>query len=478
MTRPRACPRLLARQGKRRTLGRAAHAVLAALLLSLVAPGPAGAVDFTPGSPGLGDPFFPNAGNGGYDVAHYSLALDYTPTTNHLRGSAVITATATQNLSQFDLDLRGFAVSSVLVDGAPAAFTRSGVQELVVTPSKGLRAGRSFTVTVDYSGTPQVVTDPDGSIEGWVPTDDGAFVVGEPQGSPAWYPVNDNPRDKATFDFDVAVPEGLTVMANGVLVSNKSNGGKTRWVWRETDPMAPYLATATLGRFDLTISKVGDIPSYVAVDPTLPAGNVFRKLPDIVQFYESIYGPYPFNAVGSVADDAKNVGYSLETQTKPVYSYMPDEPTVAHELSHMWFGDSVTLTQWPELWLHEGFATWSEWIWSEHNGRRSAQKYFDNLYNTPAQDTAFWTPPPGKIGDAAHLFDGTVYNRGAMTLQALRQKIGDDAFFRILRRWASENRYGNVTIPQFIALSEQVSGMDLDRFFDVWLFQPEKPTSW
>ena len=476
MTRSRA--RLLAEHGKRRTLVRAAHAVLAALLLGLVTPGPAGAVDFTPGSPGLGDPFFPNAGNGGYDVSHYSLALDYAPTTNHLIGSAVITATATQNLSQFDLDLRGFTVSGVLVDGAPAAHTRSGEQELVVTPNKGLRAGRSFTVTVDYSGTPQVVTDPDGSIEGWVPTADGAFVVGEPQGSPAWYPVNDNPRDKATFDFDVAVPEGLTVMANGVLVSNKTSSGKTRWVWSETDPMAPYLATATLGRFDLTISKVGNIPSYVAVDPTLPAGNVFRKLPDIVQFYESIYGPYPFNAVGSVADDAKNVGYSLETQTKPVYSSMPDEPTVAHELSHMWFGDSVTLTQWPELWLHEGFATWSEWIWSEHNGRRSAQKYFDNLYNTPAQDTSFWTPPPGAIGDAARLFDGTVYNRGAMTLQALRQKIGDDAFFRILRRWASENRYGNVTIPQFIALSEQVSGMDLDRFFEVWLFQPEKPTSW
>jgi aminopeptidase N len=333
-------------------------------------------------------------------------------------------------------------------------------------------------VRVDYAGTPQVVTDPDGSIEGWVPTDDGAFVVGEPQGSPAWYPVNDNPRDKATFDFSVAVPEGLTVMANGVLLSNDSKGGKTTWVWRESDPMAPYLATATLGRFDLTVSEVGGIPSYVAIDPTLPEGNVFRKLPDIVQFYESIYGPYPFDAVGSVADDAKNVGYSLETQTKPVYAYMPDETTVAHELSHMWFGDSVTLEQWPELWLHEGFATWSEWMWSEHTGRKSAQKYFDNLYNTPAQNTSFWTPPPGDIGDAAHLFDGTVYNRGAMTLQALRQKVGDPAFFQILRTWATDNRYGNVTIPEFISLSEQISHMQLDHFFDVWLVRPEKPTSW
>ncbi len=478
MTGPATRKRFRGRPGTRKLLSRARDVALGAVVLCLVASGSAGAVDYAPGSPGLGDPFFPNAGNGGYDVSHYSLTLDYAPTTNHLTGTAVITATATQNLSRFDLDLRGFWVSRVLVNGTPASYAREGEQELVVTPSSGLRAGRSFTITVDYAGTPQVVTDPDGSIEGWVPTDDGAFVVGEPQGSPGWYPANDNPRDKATFDFSVAVPDGLTVMANGVLVSHKSSGGTTNWVWSETDPMAPYLATATLGRFDLTVSTVGRIPSYVAIDPTLPTGNVFGKLPEIVQFYESIYGKYPFNAVGSVADNAKSVGYSLETQTKPVYAAMPDEATVAHEISHMWFGDSVTLTRWPDIWLHEGFATWSEWIWSEHTGRKTAQKYFDNLYNTPAQDTAFWTPPPGDPGAAANLFNGTIYNRGAMTLQALRQKVGDPAFFRILRRWAAENRYGNVTTAQFIALSEQVSGMQLDHFFDVWLYRPEKPSSW
>jgi aminopeptidase N len=182
--------------------------------------------------------------------------------------------------------------------------------------------------------------------------------------------------------------------------------------------------------------------------------------------------------VGSIVDDAKIVGYSLETQTKPVYDRMPDEATVAHELSHMWFGDSVTLTQWPDIWLHEGFATWSEWIWSEYSGNKTAQKYFDNLYNTPAQNTVFWTPPPAVPGTPAFMFNGTIYYRGGMTLQALRQKIGDFAFFQIMRRWATDNRYGNVTTPQFIALAEQVSGMQLDHFFDVWLYQPEKPTSW
>jgi aminopeptidase N len=348
----------------------------------------------------------------------------------------------------------------------------------VITPSTGILSGRSFTVTIDHSGTPSVVTDPDNSIEGWVPTDDGAFVVNEPQGSPAWYPVNDSPHDKATYRFRVTVPEGLTVIANGVLQSSTTSSGKTTWVWNEAHPMAPYLATSTIGKFDLTISNIDGIPSYLAIDPQLPKGNVFRLMPDIVRFYETIYGPYPLTAVGGIADSAKNVGYSLETQTKPVYDRMPDELTVAHELSHMWFGDAVTLTQWPDIWLHEGFATFSEWIWSEHTGNKTAQKYFDKPLQHAAAGRRVRTPPPGNPGTPVFLFNGTIYYRGGMTLQALRVKIGDFAFFNVLRSWAAQHKYGNASTPQFIALAEQISGMDLDRFFDVWLYQPDKPTSW
>jgi len=447
-------------------------------VLALALGAAASAANFAPGSPGLGDPMFPNAGNGGYDVQHYGLTLDYTPSSNQLTATAVISARATQDLSSFNLDLRGFAISRLLVDGRAATFTRDGGQELTATPRPGILAGTTFTVTIDYAGTPAVVTDPDNSIEGWVPTDDGAFVVNEPQGSPAWYPCNDNPRDKATFDFRVTVPAGLTAMANGILVSSSTTGGKTTWVWKETDPMATYLATATLGRFDLTISNVGSIPSYVAVDPQLAKGQVLSKLPEAVQFYESIYGPYPFNAVGAIVDSAKVVGYSLETQTKPNFPYVPDEATLVHELAHMWFGDSVTLTTWPDIWLNEGFATWSEWIWSERQGNKSAAQWFNQLYNTPAQDTAFWGPAVANFLDPALLFNGTVYYRGAMTLQALREKIGDLAFFQLLNDWATQNRYGNVTTPDFIALAEQKSGMDLTAFFDAWIFQEAKPTIW
>jgi aminopeptidase N len=432
---------------------------------------------FDPGSRGLGDPYYPLAGNGGYDVSHYSLTLDYAPAANHLAGTDVITATATQDLSRFDLDLRGFRISRLLVDGAPASYRRDG-QELIVTPRSGIRAGSPITIVVDYAGTPTIVTDPDGSIEGWVPTDDGAFVVGEPQGSPGWYAVDDNPRDKATFDFHITVPAGLTAMGNGVLVARSTSGGRTTWFWRESDPMAPYLATVTNGRFDLTESRLADgTASYVAVDPQLAKAEVLAKLPAIVAFYSSIYGPYPFDAVGAIVDFAKNVGYSVETQTKPTFAYVPDDATLAHELSHQWFGDSVTLETWADIWLHEGFAAWSEWIWSEHRGNKSAAQRLKQLYKTPASDTGFWSPP-GKPRSAENVFDGTIYARGAMTLEALREKVGDPPFFRILRSWARTNRFGNVTTADFEALAEHVTGQDLARFFDVWLYEPGKPANW
>ena len=269
---------------------RVVRALLTGCATFLLTGGFAAAADFTPGSSGLGDPFFPNAGNGGYDVANYDLKLAYDPGTDVLDGKAVVTATATQDLSRFDLDLRGFQISKLTVNGVAAAFARDG-QELVITPRTGIRSGSTFRVAVDYSGVPEVIVDPDQSIEGWIPTDDGAFVVNEPQGSPGWYPCNDNPRDKATFDFAVTVPEGLTALANGVLVSSATSGGRTTWVWKETDPMATYLATSTLGRFDLSVSSTASgLPVYVAVDPQLAKGQVLSKLVESVDFYSSSTG--------------------------------------------------------------------------------------------------------------------------------------------------------------------------------------------
>ena len=459
------------------------RAVLVAVMTALATAAPAAATlaaaADTIGAPGVGDPFFPLAGNGGIDVSDYNLDLAYDPQSRQLTGTATLQVLATQDLSRFDLDLRGFALGPVTVDGLAASVTREG-QELQITPARTIRQGRAFTVVVPYAGRPETVVDPDGSSEGWVYTDDGAVVVGEPQGSPAWYPANDTPRDKATFTIRMSVPEGLTAVGNGSLESQSTSAGRSVFTWREAYPMAPYLATISLGRFTVgTGTTPSGIPVYVAVDPTQAssASSVLRKLPAMVSFLEDVYGPYPFETVGAIVDNAPQLGYSLETQTKPVFDDAPDEATLLHELSHMWFGDAVTLRSWPDIWLHEGFATWSEWIWTERQGGKTAAQQFRQLANTPAQQTGFWNPPPGDPGDPALLFNGTIYDRGAMTLQALRERVGDDAFFTILRQWYSANRYGNVSTPEFVALAQRVSGQDLGGFFDTWLYQPGKPTA-
>jgi aminopeptidase N len=449
--------------------------VLAALGVLAVLVMPSAALARTAGAPGLGDPFFPLAGNGGYDVHHYGLALAYDPDTKVLDGRAAVTAVAKQDLDRFDLDLRGFDISRLRVNGRRAAFTRNG-QELVITPSRRLHAGRPFVVSVRYAGEPEVITDPDESVEGWVPTPDGAFVVGEPQGAPGWFPANDNPRDKARYDVAVTVPRGNVAMGNGVLVKRFDHGDHTTWVWHEGAPMASYLATATNGRFKFTQRRgPHGLPIYDAVDSGFPqaeqekaARNMARE-PEILTFLSGLYGPYPFEAAGGIADDAPDVGYALESQTKPNYDSVPSVRTIVHELSHQWVGDSVTLKVWPDIWLHEGFATYSTWLWDEHEGGDSAQTTFNQVY--AGWDWSQTAIPPS----AADLFGGPVYDRGAMTLHALRTRIGDRAFFRLLREWTAENRYGNVRTADFVALAERISGQDLDAFFAAWLTGTSPP---
>jgi aminopeptidase N len=453
----------------------------------------AATVRYVAGAPGAGDPFFPLAGNGGYDVRHYSLRLDFFPNANRLVGRATIIARATQNLESFHLDLRDFyAVSRLTVNFAPAAFTHQG-QELAITPRRKLREGSWFVVVVGYAGHPQAVVDPDGSVEGWVATDDGAYVVNEPQGSPGWYPVNDTPRDKATYDFAVSVPAGSTVMANGVLLSRLDFGGRTTWRWAERTPMAPYLATATNGPFETRFDRLPNgLLRYDAVDPDtredvssapnpMLAWERLSAAHGILSFLSDLYGPYPFDSIGGVMDWAPRVHYSLEAQSRANYWRIVPLSTVVHEIAHQWFGDLVTLAVWPDLWLHEGFATWSEWIYAERHGGLTAQQTFDDLYGTredSEEGEDLWFPAPAALPGPEFMFHTPVYDRGAMTLQALRQKVGDETFFRILRAWVRENRGRNVTTADFTALAERQSGVALDAFFRVWLYEEGKPQAW
>jgi aminopeptidase N len=447
----------------------------------------------TPGAPGIGDPYYPLDGNGGYDVEHYDLDLRYDPATDVLSGTATVAAQATQALSAFDLDLQGLEVQSVTVDGRPATWTRDG-GELVITPARPVRAGHGFTTVVAYEGVPQTQEDELGAY-GFFHTDDGAVVAGEPDGADTWFPANDHPLDAASLDVTITVPAGLEAVSNGQLAGQHTQDGWTTWRWCAGEPMATYLATLAIGEFDLRSYVADGVRYWDALDPDLfavpgadggpSAGQVaedsLARQPEMIEYLAGFFGPYPFRAAGGIVVDAPELGFALETQTRPIYpaSSFPDPTSgdlvVLHELTHQWTGDLVRLARWQDIWLNEGFATYAEWLWAEHEGRVTVQEQFDENAALPADDP-FWSVAPGDPGATAdRLFSDAVYTRGAMTLHVLRLAVGDDVMRQIVRDWTSTYAGQAVTTEDFIALAEADSGQQLDDLFRTWLYTPGKP---
>ncbi|UOQ88653.1 M1 family metallopeptidase [Agromyces endophyticus] len=461
-----------------------ALAVVAAPAVATAAPGKPGQPRYSAGADGAGDPYFPLAGNGGIDLQHIDLDLDYTPPApepapleGQLDGVATIDLRATQDLDRFNLDLRGLTVHRVTVGGKPMAFTQTE-NELVITPRPKLKAGQGSQVVVEYGGTTTQPRDIDDELYGWVTTRDGAMVVSEPDGAATWFPVSDHPSDKASYDFEITVPDGLVAVANGTLADQSTNDGRTTWTWHAPDQMAAYLATASVGDYTLNRYTTPDGLEIIdAVDPALPASASasLALAPEMIAFFEDRFGPYPFVAYGAIVDD-DSVGYALETQTRSFFSRRASEGTAAHELAHQWMGDQVSPGRWADIWLNEGWASYASWMWSEEQGRATAQTNFDEVMSTPADDE-FWSlvvADPQPHG----LFAGAVYDRGAATLHALRVKIGDDAFFELAKEWVERFGGGTATTADFTALAEEVSGTQLDAFFQTWLYAPEKPTTW
>ncbi|MFL6055663.1 MAG: M1 family metallopeptidase [Actinoallomurus sp.] len=468
----------------------AAGATLATVAAIAPAASAATRPHFSPGAPGIGDPYFPLEGNGGYDALHYGLDLKYDPSTKRLDGVVTMTARATQNLSRFDLDLQQLTVAKVAVNGRKAKFTRKG-QELVITPKSGLRKNTRFTVSVTYGGVPQTIVGSPvvfGSPYGFVHTDDGAFMGDEPNAASTWFPSNDHPSDKAAFTFKVTVPKDLGVIANGRLVSKRTKGTETTFVWDEKAPMATYLATADIGKWDFKFGGTpGGTKEIVAVDPKLkgrdpdhpdPMAFFWDTTGEATDLWSKMYGGFPFDSTGAIGDlatyNGQPIGFSLETQTRPLYSDVRSTNTIAHELAHQWFGDSVSVKTWNNVWLNESFATFCQQYWAEKHGGATVHDAARNTYNRHAADDSWWNVV---IADPKRdtMFHNRVYSGGAMVLEFLRERIGDEKFFTLLRDWAVQHRYGNATTEQFTALAQKISGQDLSGFFTTWLYSPGKP---
>ncbi len=561
--------------------------VVALLVLALFAGNVQAQEGAGAGATGIGDPFFPALGNGGYDAQHYVIELTADLATNTLDATVTLTALATQELSSFNLDFAGPTVLSVTVNDLPADWQRHE-RELIIVPSSVLPAGELFTVAVRYQGEPAQVS---GSaiplLVGWSNYGDGVFVASEPYGAMGWYPVNDHPLDKATYELRVTVPADYVVAANGTLQQTATQGQQVTYHWTSRDPIASYLVTVAIDQFASSTDTGPDglpLRFYYPPDREQAVLADFARTGEMIAFFSELFGPYPFEAYGAVVVDA-DLPFALETQTLSLFgrNWLTGtgwaEEAVVHELAHQWFGNSVSLGRWSDIWLNEGFATYASWLWFEHDrGRQTLDTIVRRVYEQIAEDEAsfllqiprselvrtlrallpaeatfsadvaaamtrlllrdsqsaaaieayiaqfpsraltadelatlvsvlpfetarlqgadlhalvdlfdpFWREaegailpvssffPPGNV-PPDDLFNSGVYWRGALTLHALRLRVGDEAFFAILRTYYDRFRYGNATIADFIAVAEEIAGESLADLFDAWLYDPVLP---
>ena len=433
-----------------------------------------------PGATTAGDPYVPTHGNGGYKVESYELDLDYRVSSNRLSGKATITAFATEALSRVSFDLTGLRVSKVSVNGRrPQRYVhRQG--KLHVTPAATIMDGAEFTVEVQYAGNPKPEDSPWGEL-GWEELTEGVIVASQPSGAATWFPCNDHPGDKAHYRIAVTTDSPYQVVANGRLVSRRVKASRTTWVFDQAAPMATYLATVQIGRYDVVDLAASPVPTR----GVLPGSQIrefktdFGRQQDMMKLFCRLFGPYPFGGYTVVVTD-DDLEIPLEAQGISIFGSnhvdgrRTSERLVAHELAHQWFGNSLTPAHWQHIWLNEGFACYAEWLWSEESGRLTAAqqvaKAHARLRGLP-QDLMLSDPGPERM------FDDRLYKRGAITLHILRRHLGDAAFFDLLRAWTKTYRHGSVTTADFIALATTFSPDEeaLRHLFAAWLDSYELP---
>ncbi|WP_433239363.1 M1 family metallopeptidase [Streptosporangium sp. CA-135522] len=416
--------------------------------------------------------YFPMHGDDGYRVEHYDLSLDYRVPANRLGGIARLSAVARGPLDRLSLDLGAFRVGGVLVDGRPVRFTHRG-GKLHLAPGR-LGAG-PFSVEVRYSGIPRPVSSHWGGL-GWEQLTDGVIVASQPIGAPSWFPCNDRPDDKAGYRISVTTASPYTVIANGELVSRRRAASATTWVYEQAEPMASYLASVQIGRYQQAELGPGmrlAFPARLA----LRVRHDFGRQDRMMEVFCERFGPYPFGSYTAVVVDDE-LEIPVEAQGMSIFGVnhvdgrRGEERLVAHELAHQWFGNSLTAAAWRDIWLHEGFAAYAEWIWSEASGGPAAGDHAARWHRRLAalpQD--FVLADPG----APNLFDDRVYKRGALTLHALRRVLGEAPFFALLREWTAGHRHGSVTTEQFAALVTRRTPEPVEGLLSAWLYGSRLP---
>jgi len=428
------------------------------------------------------DEYVPGHGDLRFDVLSYALTLRYGVADNRLTGRAVLRCRVARDTDRLVLDLHRLSVSKVTVDGVrPAKYAHRGGR-LEVRLQRPATAGDELTVAVGYSGRPAPVGGPLGDA-GWEELADGVIVAAQPHGAPSWFPCNDRPSDKASYVVELTAPTAYHVLCNGVLVEQRRGASTTTWRYEQSEPMATYLATVQIGRY--TVRRLADEP--VPVEIVFPdairdrSDGPFARQGEMMSTFVRLFGDYPFRAPYRSVVTEDDLEIPLEAQGLSIFgaNFLEDdwstERLVAHELSHQWFGNSLTIRSWRDIWMHEGFACYSEWLWSEESGRESAdakaREHWKRLDDLP-QDLMLGDPGPDDM------FDDRVYKRGALLLHALRLTMGDDTFFECLRTWVAAHRHGSVDRAELAALVVERGGSACADLMTAWLDElslPELP---
>jgi aminopeptidase N len=426
------------------------------------------------------DPYLPDNGNFGYRVSRYELDLEYKVAINRLTGTATITAVTLASLKTFTLDLAdALSVTKVTVNGRRPAHFRTANRKLHITLGAPLPAGAAMSIEVRYGGSPRPIRTHWGEV-GFEELSNGVLVAGQPNGAASWFPCDDHPSAKASYRIQISTESPYRAIANGELVSRRARAAQTVWTYEQPEPTSTYLVTLQIGMYGILKLPKAPVPMQAALPDRLRANfdHDFGRQPQMMKLFVKLFGPYPLADGYTVVVTEDELEIPLEAQGISIFGAnhcdgsRGSERLIAHELAHQWFGNSVTARRWRDIWLHEGFACYAEWLWSENSGGQSADQwarhYHQKLVSSP-QNLLLADPGP------RDMFDDRVYKRGAITLHVLRTTIGDDKFFALLRDWTNRHRHGTAVTDDFTGLAANYAEVSLRPLWNAWLFSTEVP---